>query len=135
MFKSNDGVVLIEMLVSLVVISFIMLLLLNLMQVVTATIKYEQVTTKLIQVSTLISDDILSSTKIEMIGQCLNVDTSQQQINYCIKDQVLVRSVDHQGYERLITNPGLEFVDGNVIELKITIDGMEVDVPIWGKNE
>lgn len=135
MLKSNQGVVLIEMLISLVVISFIVLLLLNLMQVVTATIEYEQITTKIIQVSSLISEDILSATQVGVVGQCLNIDTSQHQINYCVKDRVLIRSVDHQGYERLISNSGLEFIAGNVIELKLTVAESPILIPIWSGDE
>lgn len=135
MFKFDEGVVLIEMLISMVVISFIMLLLSNLMLVVTASIDYEQISTKVIQITSLIYDDILDATKIYNYNQCLLIESNEDKISYCIIDNSLIRKVNNQGYERLLTNQGLEFIDDGYIQLQATIGGNQILIPIWRYNE
>lgn len=135
MFKSNGGVVLIEMLMSLVVISFIMLLLLNLMLIVTETISYEQINTKAIQVTSLVYDDILNARKITSSDQCLLIAVNQDAISYCIVEDSLIRKVNNQGYERLLTNSGLKFINDGYLQLQLTIGDNEIGIPIWGLDE
>ncbi len=135
MFGSKQGIVLIEMLFSLVVISFIMLLLINLLSLVTKTIEYEHISTKLLQVSSLIDNDLLDATKINLNGQCLEIMTTPDLVSYCITGQNLVRTVNHQGYERILSNPGLSYTNDGVIRIESEVGANKVTVPIWSSYE
>lgn len=133
--KYDEGVILIEMLVCVFVISFIMFLMLNLMTMLAATTKYQRVISKQFQVSRLVTEDVLKSTNIYYKQGCLNILENDDVIEYCVKGQDLVRTVNSKGYERIISKVDSEFIVDEKISLKVKFDDYQELIPLWSKDE
>lgn len=132
--KSKQGVVLIEMLMSLIVVSFIMLLLLSLMSVIGTGIDYQRVESKLLQVSGLMIDDLAQAIKLEVTPSCLKINQNDDVITYCIKGDKMIRQVNGQGYERMLTDVDVQFKIGEIIYLQFKIGEQTHEIPIWSNN-
>ncbi|WOO87617.1 prepilin-type N-terminal cleavage/methylation domain-containing protein [Mollicutes bacterium LVI A0039] len=129
--KYSQGYILIEMLVAISIIGVIMLMMANLMNMVSTNIKEDQIIIKQQQISSLISDDILDATQIELVDQCLKITTNNDIVEYCISEKKLVRTVNNHGYERLISNFEGRFTYDQTINLEINFDNKKFILPIW----
>lgn len=136
MFASRykRGVVLIEMLMSLIVISFIMLLLLSLMTLVTTSSEYERMDSKVMQVSGLIIDDLMEAVEVTANSQCMEIKKNREVVTYCIEGDKMIRRVNGTGYERLLNNADVKYQIGDDIALNFKVGANEVDVPLWSIN-
>lgn len=134
MLKYNQGVVLIEMLVSVVVVGSIVLLILNLMLLISSAVSYDQLISKIQQTTSLMTTDFYQATNIESNGNCLTINQKNDVVDYCI-NQDLTRTVNGSGYERLISNVEARYVDDGIIYLEVKVSGNELKVPIWSSNE
>lgn len=134
MFKFDSGVVLIEMLMSLIVISFIMLLLLALTSLVSSTVNYEQTFNKALQVSTLMIGDISSGVEVELSGSCLQITENVDIVTYCIEGDEMIRRVNGKGYERVVSNAELSFDFNQIIYLKVKASDLELSIPLWSTD-
>lgn len=129
--KYKRGVVLIEMLMSLIVISFIMLLLLSLMTLVTTSSEYERIDSKVMQVSGLIIDDLMEATQVSATSECMEIKKNSDVITYCIEGDKMIRRVNGSGYERLIDNVDVKYNGGRDIVLNFQVGANKIEVPLW----
>lgn len=132
--KYKRGVVLIEMLMSLIVVSVIMLLLLSLMTEVTKMIDYQRIQSKLMQVSGLMIDDVLSAVNVDATSSCLLLEQTDDEITYCIEGDKMIRRVNGKGYERLLTSVDIKFQTGEIIYLQFMIGEKTSEIPLWSTN-
>lgn len=134
MLKYDDGVILIEMLVSIIIIGTITLLLANLISSLYKANEYDKLYTKQLQVSSLMYDDFLSASEIRLEEQCLIIDGGRK-IEYCFENNQLVRTVDNLGYERLIANANGKFVIDTGIYLEFENQDKKIRLPLWSEYE
>lgn len=132
--KSDDGVILIEMLVSVVVVGSIVFLILHLVIMISSAVYYDQKQVKLLQVSSLIYDDIADGIKSDTVDQCFVIEQNTRLVKYCFTDHNLVRTVDAQGYERLINHADGRFTSGKTINLELN-QAPNSPLPIWSSYE
>lgn len=132
MLKYNDGIILIEMLMSILVISFIMLLMLDLLTLTSTSVDKDVGFTKELQISSIIYQDLIDASKVEADEDCLYFTENDEQISYCINDTELIRKVDNQGYERIASNLEIEIKTKPIVYLRIND---YFNIPVWGENE
>lgn len=131
MFRYDQGVVLIELLMSIVVISFIVFLLLNLMILTNTFMGEDRLFSKQLQLSTVIYQDILKATEIMVDDSCLTIEQNQDRVTYCQVNQDFVRKVNNKGFERVVSDSKVEVIDNQIIWLKVDD---KFKIPIWSKN-
>ncbi len=131
MSKYNQGVILIEMLISLVVLSAVMFMILSLLTLAVGTIKYEHFATKSLQISSLITNDLSSSKSVEYTTDCIYITKAQEQTSYCFENSNLVRQVNGLGYEQIATDVNGEFKGDEVITMKLVGEETVIEIPIW----
>ncbi len=128
---SDDGIILIEMLVALIVVSSIMYLLLAFVYMVVNIASFEHVFTKQIQINTLMNNDILNASAINLEQDCLLIQNQDYEVEYCIKEDNLIRSIDNKGYENIISDTKMKFLDEPFIALELTNNNANYIIPIW----
>lgn len=131
MFKSDNGVILIEMLISLIVLSVVMFMILSLLELAVSTIEYEHFATKLLQVSSMMTNDISTALAVTSDTKCLYVTKTEGETTYCFDNTSLIRQVDNSGYENVINDVQGTFKEEGQIIMEISKQGHMVDVPIW----
>lgn len=134
MLKSSPGVILIEMLVSVAVVGVIVLLILNLLLLISSAISYDQLISKVMQTTSLMTTDIAQAVSVEVTTSCMVINQNVDEVKYCIEDD-LTRTVNDAGYERLVSNFDGKYIDGDVIYLDVKTAGNEMKVPIWSNDE
>lgn len=112
-----------------------MLLLTNLLTLITTTSYEERIFTKELQVSSLIYRDITDGQSTKVDNGCLLISDNNDQIEYCFTTNGLVRTVNDQGYERLISDVTGAFTANQLIELQIDYNQQLITLPIWSNDE
>lgn len=132
--KSNSGIVLIEMLMSIVVISFIMMLVMSLMTMITTSISKEHVDSKTLQISGLIMDDLIDSIDVTTTSECIIINQNKDTVTYCIEGEKMIRRVNGKGYERVLNEVNVKLQNKGVITLVFTTDNTKTDIPLWSTD-
>lgn len=131
--KSNDGFILIELLLAVWIVGCIFYLLLILMSNLNEKVNYERATNKVMQVDSLITEDLLNGTKVEVSNECLDINLHKDIVNYCFTNKELVRKVNDQGYERIVDNVDGKFYYSTIIYMHMEVDEHSIEIPIWIK--
>lgn len=134
MYKYNDGVILIEMLISLVVLSAVMFMILSLLTMAVSTIEYEHFATKSLQLSSMITTDLTFATEVTYTSDCVFITKTEEQTSYCFENSNLVRRVDDSGYEQIATGVNGEFKGEVIIEMRLERNGRAIEIPIWSTD-
>lgn len=132
--KSNSGIVLIEMLMSIVVVSFIMMLLMSLMTMIATSISKEHVDSKTLQISGLIIDDLVDSIDVTTTSECIIINQNKDTVTYCIEGEKMIRRVNGKGYERVLNEVNIKLQNNGVITLVFTTGNTSTEIPLWSNN-
>ncbi len=128
---SKQGIILIEMLISIFVISIILLMIMNFISLFTNDIIDERLLIKRLQLDPILISDYERATNVELSDQCLIIDQNDNKISYCADQTGLTRKVNDAGYERIISGINVKYLNGDVITISLNSEGDSYETIIW----
>ncbi len=133
--ESDQGVILIEVLISFMVISFILFMMLAMIQSVSKLGEFDPKLIKSMRLSSIINSDIVEANMMGLKSECLIIYQNSREISYCNRDGDLYREVEGKGYERILTDFNGKFIMGEFIYYQFELENSRITIPIWSKNE
>ncbi len=132
--SSNSGVVLIEMLMSVMVIGCVIILMLNMINAISYIGSADEKLIRASRLGAIINTDLSAALTVDVTSQCLQITQNERFVTYCNVDGDLIREVDGKGYERIISEVDGQFIIGDYIYYRFDVADRNVTIPIWTAN-
>ncbi len=132
---SNAGVILIEMLMSVMVIGCIIILMLNMINAISYIGSADEKIIRASRLGAIINSDLNDALTVDVTNQCLQIPQNERLVTYCDDGHDLIREVDGKGYERIISDVDGQFIMGEYIYYRFEIADRNVTIPIWKVND